>query len=118
MLPAATIELLMHQDPPIGIPRQVHPIRHQHPGCRAIHQRQLRDAEGIHLWRQPRHCSAGGTQLGGPEGRKPGNKKEQHQRQWQRCRQELQAAPQNTTQAEGASQLMAQQTGKGSNASN
>ena len=39
--------------------------------------------------------------------------KEQHQRQGQRSGQQLQAALQNTTEREGTSQLVAQQTSKG-----
>lgn len=115
MLPAAAVELLMHQDPPIGVRRHGLPLRNQHPSCRAIHQRQLRNAEGIKVWRQARDRASSGTQLCCPQGRKPGHKQKQHQSQWQCRRKQLQAALQNTTEREGTGQLMAQQTGGASN---
>ena len=89
------------------------PLRQQDPSCRTIHQRQLRNTEGIKVWRQARDRASSGTQLYGPQRRKPGHKQKQHQSQWQRRRQQLQAALQNTTERESTGQLMAQQTGEG-----
>ena len=113
MTPATTIELLMHQHPPVGVWPELLGLLQGHPGCGGITADELADGEGIHLRRQTSDRTAAGAEIRGPQRSDPRHEQKQHQGQRQGRHQQLKTAPQQGWQRTDTTQFMGQQARQG-----